>query len=114
MPERHAYRLRPFVSEARCAKWGCLEPAMYEALYQFQHAGEAQATLRRWPYCLRHAQAWATIHGLAMPDAAPRPVSEIPEARDREPEPAGYQRRQLGAGRLWGTRARARLRRGLE
>lgn len=119
MPERHLYRLKAFVGEARCARVGCPEHAVYEGLYQFQHDDEVDATLRRWPFCLRHAQGWAHAHGVVCPeiDSHAKSLEQAPAAVERLDEgeasmPLSSERRPLGSRRLWGERARRRLRRG--
>ena len=111
MLERHLYQIRSLTGEALCEAWGCGAPAAWRAVYVFQRDGDPQATRRAWPYCLRHAQGWARAHDI---DVLVGEVSAVVRGKVSEPvlESPQQGRRLLGAGRLWGTRQRARFLRG--
>lgn len=103
--DRHAWRLVPSAERAGpCGQLRCPERAAYEAIYQFQRAGDVAPTRRVWHYCLRHAAGWARTHNLEVPEA-PRSASVDPDGGEGDMAPSHASRRSIGRGRLWGGRA---------
>jgi hypothetical protein len=102
MSDRHHWAVRPWSGSLRCENWGCPDPPTFEAIYVYQHEGEALATRRVKRLCHRHAQGWAQAHQLDWPygDAVYRtPVDPLSRDDDLERKPRQAFQRLMGLKR---------------
>jgi len=88
VPDRHHWAVQRFNGSLRCQSWGCPDAATFEAIYIYQHEGEALATRQTKRLCHRHAQGWARQYHIEWTYGDPvYPERESPLARNDDLEP---------------------------
>jgi hypothetical protein len=102
VPDRHHWAVRRWSGSLRCESWGCPDAATFEAIYVYQHEGEALATRKVKRLCHRHAQGWARQYHVEWTygeSVYPAPVDPLSRDADIE-SPTRQPRRPL----IWSRR----------